>query len=142
MAKMAKMAKMAMMAKMASGTNELNMFEHASIIECKVPLYKLSSLFTEESGRVGYLKIDVEGFELAVLLGAEELIKRDRPIIQMEIEKTHNPNYKEVIQRIQQHQYHGYALEKLALDAEILNQYDFLLIPNDKINAFADLIIP
>ncbi|HMS27505.1 MAG TPA: FkbM family methyltransferase [Burkholderiaceae bacterium] len=144
----------------ASATNALNMFEHASIVECTVPLYQLSNLITAKSGRVGYLKIDVEGFEHAVLLGATTLIERDRPIIQMEIEKTHNPNYMDVIEWMRQNQYLGYSLEKmgikdnmltclenqmvnnnLALNAEILNQYDFLFIPLEKASQFKGLVL-
>jgi FkbM family methyltransferase len=144
----------------ASATNELNMFKHASIVECTVPLYKLSNLVTEKSGRVGYLKIDVEGFEHAVLIGATELIERDRPVIQMEIEKTHNPNYLDVIEWMRQNRYVGFSLEKtgikdnmlvclenqsvnnnLALNAEILNQYDFLFIPSENIDEYKKLVI-
>ncbi|HRH04282.1 MAG TPA: FkbM family methyltransferase [Burkholderiaceae bacterium] len=144
----------------ASASNELNMFEHASVVECTVPLYKLSNLITEKSGRVAYLKIDVEGFEHAVLLGAADLIARDRPVIQMEIEKTHNPRYTDVLEWMEQNKYRGFSLEKagikdnmllsldkqsinknLALDAEILNQYDFLLLPQEKLDAFKGLVI-
>lgn len=38
---------------------------------------------------IGFLKIDVEGFEKTVLRGAEELIARERPVIQVEIEEGH-----------------------------------------------------
>ena len=78
----------------------------------------------------------------------------------MEIEITHNPNYKDVIQWIQEHNYPGCALDKLgikdtmttslenqtvnknlAFDAEIHNQYDFLLIPNEELKTYEDLLI-
>lgn len=38
---------------------------------------------------VGYIKIDVEGFEDAVLAGATETIMRNRPIVQVEMEEGH-----------------------------------------------------
>lgn len=38
---------------------------------------------------VGFLKIDVEGFEKSVLLGARDLIRRERPTIMVEMEEGH-----------------------------------------------------
>ncbi|MDH3592367.1 MAG: FkbM family methyltransferase [Planctomycetota bacterium] len=38
---------------------------------------------------VGFIKIDVEGFEQAVLAGARETIARDRPTMLIEIEEQH-----------------------------------------------------
>ncbi len=39
---------------------------------------------------VGFIKIDVEGHEFAVLDGAAETIRRDRPVLLIEIEEIHN----------------------------------------------------
>ncbi|MCA0199825.1 MAG: FkbM family methyltransferase [Proteobacteria bacterium] len=38
---------------------------------------------------VGFLKVDVEGFEKTVFNGAVELIRRERPVIQVEMEEGH-----------------------------------------------------
>ncbi len=38
---------------------------------------------------VGFIKIDVEGFESAVLAGARETIRRERPVMQIELEEQH-----------------------------------------------------
>ena len=38
---------------------------------------------------VGFIKIDVEGFESSVLEGARETILRERPILQVELEEQH-----------------------------------------------------
>jgi len=40
---------------------------------------------------VGFMKVDVEGHEEAVLDGARETIARDRPRLLVEIEERHNP---------------------------------------------------
>ncbi len=42
-------------------------------------------------GDVGFMKIDVEGHELAVLEGAGATIARDRPNVQVEAEERHRP---------------------------------------------------
>jgi FkbM family methyltransferase len=41
---------------------------------------------------VGFVKIDVEGHEEAVLSGGEGLLRRDRPVYMIEIEERHNPS--------------------------------------------------
>lgn len=38
---------------------------------------------------VGFIKIDVEGFEEAVLAGAKDTIARERPVLQIELEEQH-----------------------------------------------------
>lgn len=41
---------------------------------------------------VGFIKIDVEGHELAVLRGARELLRRDHPTLLVEAAEWHRPN--------------------------------------------------
>lgn len=43
----------------------------------------------EELTNIGFIKIDVEGHEMAVLDGALETIKRDRPTLLIEMEENH-----------------------------------------------------
>jgi FkbM family methyltransferase len=143
----------------ASTDNALKMFAHQSVKECVVPQHRLSTLIGKDAGRVGYLKIDVEGFEYAVLQGAAEMLSRDRPIVQMEIERTLNPNYMRVVDLFNDSNYTGYAIDKLglhntmladlkaqavnvnlALDALINNQYDFIFIPNEKNSLYSNII--
>lgn len=52
---------------------------------------KLVTLDSVVSGRVGFIKIDVEGHELAVLNGALDIIDRDHPAILVEAEERHRP---------------------------------------------------
>jgi FkbM family methyltransferase len=53
-----------------------------------VPVHRLDDL---ELGRVGFMKIDVEGHEMAVLAGASATIRRDRPVLLVEAEDSHGP---------------------------------------------------
>jgi len=41
---------------------------------------------------VGFIKIDVEGHELAVLQGAENILRRDRPTLLIESQRATNPD--------------------------------------------------
>ncbi len=43
----------------------------------------------EHLSNIGFIKIDVEGFELEVIAGAEKLIRRDRPVLLVEIIEDH-----------------------------------------------------
>lgn len=88
----------------ASGEAELDVFatkhgwtmngaslspSHArSVQSVKVPI-KTVALDDVELGDVGFLKIDVEGHEDAVLAGAQQTIARCRPIIMIENEFSH-----------------------------------------------------
>ncbi|ROO89484.1 FkbM family methyltransferase [Actinocorallia herbida] len=40
---------------------------------------------------VGFLKLDIEGHELPALRGAAETVRRDRPVILLELEARHQP---------------------------------------------------
>lgn len=52
---------------------------------------RLGKLDDEAIAGVGFIKIDVEGAEEEVLLGARETITRDRPSMLIEIEERHRP---------------------------------------------------
>lgn len=56
--------------------------------EIAVPLRRLDEYLLDD---VGFIKIDVEGHEEAVLAGAEETIDRCRPAMLVEIEERSNP---------------------------------------------------
>lgn len=55
----------------------------------EVPMRRLDDL---GMGDVGFVKIDVEGHELAVLRGAAETLQRNRPALLVEAEERHYPN--------------------------------------------------
>jgi FkbM family methyltransferase len=68
-----------------------NIVEDDEVIESiTVPVKKLDEYNFEES--VGFIKIDVEGHEGAVLRGAKKLLSKDHPVILIEVEERHKKN--------------------------------------------------
>lgn len=63
----------------------LGLFEKSIYGTIKVPVVTIDSY---EYNDVGFIKIDVEGFELEVLKGATETINRCRPILYVEDDRT------------------------------------------------------
>jgi len=63
---------------------------------------------------IGFLKIDVEGHELAVLQGATDLLKTQRPIVMIEIEQHADRKgpLDEIIDFFADHSYSGEFLQK------------------------------
>jgi FkbM family methyltransferase len=69
-----------------SGFSSLKDTHHGPIRErIKVPCTTLDALAAELPLPVGLLKIDVEGLERTVIAGAAELLRRDRPVLMVEI---------------------------------------------------------
>jgi FkbM family methyltransferase len=44
-------------------------------------------------GRIAFIKVDIEGYELPMLRTAESLLRRDRPALLLEIESQHTNHY-------------------------------------------------
>ncbi|NET73644.1 MAG: FkbM family methyltransferase, partial [Sphaerospermopsis sp. SIO1G2] len=106
----------------------------------KVPVHKLDDYNFQD---VGFIKIDVEGFESKVIAGASQTIIREKPIILMEVENRHldGKSITDVFEQISNMGYEGSfihqgCLNKLAefypqikekqnyfLDAQLQNQY-------------------
>jgi FkbM family methyltransferase len=63
--------------------------ESVDVDPVDVELARLDVALAAESRRITLLKVDVEGHELAVFLGAEALIRKWRPAILVEIEQRH-----------------------------------------------------
>ncbi len=55
----------------------------------QVPIVSLDRYFENEAGRIGAIKIDVEGHELAVLRGAERILQKHAPLLVFECEGRH-----------------------------------------------------
>lgn len=62
--------------------------------------------------KIDFIKIDVEGFELDVLIGLKKIIKKSRPLLLIEIEKRHNRNYLKVFKLLKSIGYKIYYLDK------------------------------
>jgi FkbM family methyltransferase len=68
--------------------NPLALAAHKPVERITVPTRRLDSY---ELIGIGFIKIDVEGHEEAVLRGSLQTIVRNRPTIVIEIEEQHNP---------------------------------------------------
>jgi FkbM family methyltransferase len=65
---------------------ETSVLQRQGASSIEVAVTTLDEFFAHERARVGAIKIDVEGHELAVLRGAAGLIRRDAPVIVCECE--------------------------------------------------------
>jgi FkbM family methyltransferase len=65
-----------------------NRLEGEDIRRVACTLARLEDVVTEP---VGFIKIDVEGHELAVLNGARRILREHRPVLLVESEKRHHP---------------------------------------------------
>lgn len=65
-------------------------------------------------GDVGFVKIDVEGHEFAVLQGAVELLSTQRPALLVEVEeRSHNEGHLDmIVEFLGDHSYHGKFLQR------------------------------
>jgi FkbM family methyltransferase len=102
----------------------------------RVPCTTLDALAPGLPGPVGLLKIDVEGFERAVVAGALQLLKRDRPVLFVEIYggDASNPDPEGTIEDIRTY---GYRTFVFAHDAGLLpyerhrdDRYNYFFVPN------------
>lgn len=108
-----------------------------------------------------FVKIDVEGFEGEVLRGATQLLSQQRPVLQIEIGRAHNPRYEDVFYVMSELRFSTFAMLKHGVSANIQRYlieqpmavseansasppgcWDFLFVPNEKVDELlAGLIV-
>ena len=112
----------------ASPSNKLDTFERAEILCINVEQDTIDNLASEQ-GKIGFIKIDVEGYENAVLVGSTEIIERDNPIFFIEIFPNYNSQYRFAFDFLTRRNYSAYRLTSLGL--QILNEKDVEKIEAD-----------
>ncbi|MCX6171133.1 MAG: FkbM family methyltransferase [Ignavibacteriales bacterium] len=95
--------------------HENHIEKYGNIDSVTVPVKRLDDFeFTEA---IGCIKIDVEGHEESVLLGAHLLLSSNHPIILIEMEERHKlGTIKKVISLLQQYGYNGFFYENEHLE--------------------------
>lgn len=100
-----------------------------------VPVLTLDSYGCSD---VGLIKIDVEGFELDVLCGAQQLLARDRPILLIEVDPDEQfaENFTAVFSWLQERNYRPHYLDdgklrECSVEARIQHpdKYNFIFLP-------------
>ena len=90
--------------------------------ECGEMVVQASRLDDLGISNVGFIKIDVEGFEMQVLEGAKATLERDRPNLQIEIEEKHTMRpLPQVV-----HEVCGYGYQCLCLLGHALSPFSAL----------------
>jgi FkbM family methyltransferase len=84
----------------------------------------------------GFIKIDVEGHEDAVLAGAENLIQKSHPVLMIELDEGQNPGaIRRVTTRLSQRSYNAYFLSR----GELLPISEFRIEQHQNMEAFMAL---
>jgi len=71
----------------------------------KIKLTSLDKFFMSRKEKISFIKIDTEGYEPQVLLGAKELIERDKPIIYIELGGDHQQTSSESLKILKELNY-------------------------------------
>lgn len=116
----------------AAKENALSFIKSVNTIELEVPCRRLDQI-AKEMPNLAFVKIDVEGFEAAVLSGATEMLTKIRPVLQIEIGRAHNPRYQEVLATLDEAGFESFSIQKDGLyrDAEGFIQRQPLYVSND-----------
>ena len=108
----------------AATIHEKNLLNNQDFTTFKIRTKKLDDVLPDN--KIGFIKIDVEGHEENVLNGAVKIIKKNKPVLLVEIEEKHSKkNVKETINFINSLGYKSYYLTNLNLvSTDKLNSYE------------------
>jgi FkbM family methyltransferase len=98
----------------ASTDNQLQVFSKTNVVEYRVPQDTLDNIL-EGFGKIGFIKIDVEGFEGTVLTSGLETLETYKPILLIEIFSGYNAKFREVFKLLDDLGYAFYCIEKSSL---------------------------
>jgi FkbM family methyltransferase len=102
----------------AADGNALSFIASTGTVEREVPCRRLDQIAAGIRNLV-FIKIDVEGFEGAVLAGASDVLTRIRPVLQIEIGRAHNPQYREVLARLDEAGFEAFSIQKEGLFRDV-----------------------
>lgn len=102
----------------------------------RVPCTTLDLLLSDLPSAVGLLKVDVEGFERSVIAGATELLRRDRPVLFVEIYggTASNPDPEGTIEDIRAHGYEAFVYARntglVPYERHRDDRYNYFFVPS------------
>lgn len=104
---------------------DLTEHEQTGVEEVDVKVTTLDAFVAEHNiHRIGFIKIDVEGHELAVLQGGAKSIKRFQPLLLVEVEQRHHTQpIQEILGMIEDWGYAGYFLDIPTLRLKALSEF-------------------
>lgn len=102
----------------AAHGNKLAFIRNAGFIERQVKMKTLDDIVLK-STNLAFVKIDVEGFEASVLEGSTVMLTKERPVIQLEIGRAHNPDYLDILSLLKSFDYQAFALQKDGLYSNV-----------------------
>lgn len=100
---------------------------HGAVREVSIRIDSLDNIALPLITRLDFLKIDTEGFEDQVLLGAERLISKYQPVIYIELSQEYSESSRHAIAWLRDH---GYTFETDPDLADAHNGDNFLAFPS------------
>ena len=98
----------------ASTIHKKNNLNNDAFISKKIKKNKLDNLLKKR--KIGFIKIDVEGHEKNVIIGASKIIKKNKPVLLIEIEEKHtSEKVIKTIDFINNYGYKSYILNRKKL---------------------------